>query len=250
MSEELKSLIGIAARRMLDENGAEAIYRDLLIGYCNLRSEESQAALADHPTPHDKPERLLPGAKSAVAVFLPFKDWIVTSNRGGEWASREWADAYVWTNEMIERVATIVALTLQASSHDARVIRPTGEFSERTLSADWSHKLIGRMCGLGKYGIHEMLITPSGCAGRLASVITTAEFSTTRGHPGEPCGFLRDGSCRECIDACPVGAITRNGVNREVCYQYCLANEKRFPDLRSPIVCGKCASVRCSMGPC
>jgi hypothetical protein len=45
-----------------------------------------------HPD-HLRPTDLLPGARSVVGWFLPFQPWLVEGNRGGAWASAEWAEA-------------------------------------------------------------------------------------------------------------------------------------------------------------
>ena len=245
----LKRLLRNIGQRVLAQNGEKSLYRPLLMGFCDLTSAEAQQVLKDAAEWHAQPEQILPGARGAVAIFLPFSEQVVASNRGGKYASREWAEAYVKTNALIWRIGTVVSLTLVASGRKSRVIPPTGVFDRAALSAEWSHKLIGFLCGLGRYGLNRMLITPSGCAGRLVSLVTTQEFETSPRPESEPCAYIRDKSCSECIEACPVGAISSSGFDAASCFEHCSQNAESFLDLDSAEVCGKCATLRCALGP-
>jgi len=249
LSEDLRGLLLDVAQRVLEQEGDASLYRPLLMGFCDLKSPEAKQAFADASEWHVRPEQVLPGAKSAVGIFLPFSEMVVTLNRGGRFASREWAEAYVKTNTLIHRVGTVVALTLVAWGQKARVVPPTGVFDRETLAAEWSHKLVGFLCGLGRYGLNKMLITASGCAGRLISLLTTQELGTSPKPVGELCAYLRDKSCTECVQACPVGAIQTDGFKAVPCFEHCSENAENFLDLDKSEVCGKCATLRCALGP-
>ena len=249
MSEDLKDLLLDVVQHVLAQQVDASLYRPLLMGFCDLTSPEAKKAFAEASEWHARPGQVLPGAKSAVAMFLPFSEEVVSTNRDGRFASRVWAETYVKANALIHRLGTVAALTLIACGHKARVIPPTGVFDRETLSAEWSHKLLGLLCGLGRYGLNRMLITASGCAGRLISLVTTQEFSTSPGPIGEPCAYLRDKSCIECIQACPVGAIHTGGFSAAPCFEHCSKNAENFLDLNTVEVCGKCATLRCALGP-
>jgi len=225
------------------------LYRPLLMGFCDLMSPEAEQAFFEASEWHVRPGQVLPGATSAVAIFLPFSERVITSNRGGRLASREWAESYVKTNTLIHRIATVAALTLIACGQKARVIPPTGVFDRETLSAEWSHKLVGSLCGLGRYGLNRMLITASGCAGRLISLVTTQKLETSPKPDREFCAYLRDKSCTECVHACPVDAIHTDGFGAVPCFEHCSENAENFLDLDTAEVCGKCATLRCALGP-
>ena len=237
------------AQRVLEQEGDAPSYRPLLMGFCDLTSPEAKQAFAEASEWHVRPEQVLPGAKSAVAIFLPFSERVIASNRNGRFASRVWAEAYVKTNTLIHRIGTVVALTLIACGQKARVIPPTGIFDRETLSAEWSHKLVGSLCGLGRYGLNRMLITASGCAGRLISLVTTQELGTSPKPDRELCAYLRDKSCTECVRACPVDAIHTDGFSAVPCFEHCSENAESFLDLDTAEVCGKCATLRCALGP-
>lgn len=249
MSESLKEMMLDVARRMVREHGDVSLYRDLLMGFCDLRGDEARQAFKAASEWHLQPGQVLPDARSAVAIFLPFSEKVVETNRKGEWASRQWAEAYILTNELIQRIGAVVSLTLTASGQKSRLITPTGVFNRETLSAEWSHKLVGQLCGLGRYGLNRMLITSKGCAGRIISLVTTQEFATTPGPASELCAYLRDKSCVECTAVCPVGALSTAGLDAAACFEHCAKNAENFMDLNAAEVCGKCSTVRCALQP-
>ena len=249
MSEDLKGLLLGVAQRVLEEEGDASLYRPLLMGFGDLMSPDAERAFAEASEWHIPPDQVLPGAKSAIAIFLPFSERVVISNRDGRFASREWAEAYVKTNTLIHRIGTVVSLTLVAFGRKARVVPPTGVFDRETLTAEWSHKLVAFLCGMGRYGLNRMLITSSGCAGRLISLVTTQELESSPSPTGELCAYLRDKSCSECVQACPVYAIRADGFNMVHCFEHCSENAESFLDLNSAEVCGKCATQRCAFGP-
>jgi epoxyqueuosine reductase len=111
-------------------------------------------------------------------------------------------------------------------------------------SAIFSHKLAGHLAGLGWIGRNCLLITPQfGPRVRLASVLTNC--------PLEPGHRIHDrcGDCRECVDACPVHALTgvefRDDEGREARLraEVCGAYRDEMGQLRSGHVCGLCLAV-------
>ncbi|MFH1501621.1 MAG: hypothetical protein ABIG03_01110 [Candidatus Eisenbacteria bacterium] len=110
------------------------------------------------------------------------------------------------------------------------------------------------IAGLGSLGVHSMLITERGCAGRLSTLVLDAEVPATAGRGDarlevEHCAHLRHGSCRECVDLCPVGAVRVDGtLAKHRCWERCRAVAERFRDVGTAEVCGKCAVGRCALG--
>jgi epoxyqueuosine reductase len=122
---------------------------------------------------------------------------------------------------------------------------PTHNFDPDRLVSRWSHKSVGAIAGLGQFGHHHMLITRAGCAGRLASIVLDVDVSPTSFEDGAYCAY--DRGCRVCIERCPVGALTENGLDRARCYARCLENDARLPQWEAD-VCGKCATGPCALG--
>ena len=219
---------------------------------------------ADHPqmallkqvvcADHFLPEELLEGAKSIIAMFVPFEDKIAESNIGGETASEDWVKAYVYTNELLNHVTAELGKYLNKQGLRTFIIKATHNFfNEKTLLSRWSHRHIAWMAGLGTFGINNMLITEKGCCGRFSSLLTNADFSSLDLPIGnvkdsENCLNKRNGSCGLCQKKCPVQAYSKQGsFDRHKCYEICKKNAERYKYLGLADVCGKClAGLPCS----
>ena len=200
---------------------------------------------------HLLPEELLPGAKSIIVFFVPFDNRIIESNIKGEAASKEWAGAYVTTNELLAFISDAIEQALTQKGFRTGKIQATHNFDERTLLSRWSHRHIAWIGGLGTFGINNMLITSMGCCGRLSSLVTDAgigEFAvatstaiSAAGSIPEKCLYKIDGSCGLCLKKCPSGAYDPEGFfDRHKCYELCLKNAELHKALGLADVCGKC----------
>jgi epoxyqueuosine reductase len=191
---------------------------------------------------------LLPAAKSVIVFFIPFKRKLVQENKAGNRPCRNWGLAYVQTNDLIGGLSRALSDRFAEHGYKSALTPATHNFDEFRLMARWSHKHLGYLAGLGKFGVHNMLITPAGCAGRLGSLVTEAELGD---HPlietDEACLTKAGKQCGKCIQACPVEALSEKDFDRRSCWGR--LNENRatldyFSDLpQSTDVCGKCAAV-------
>jgi len=195
---------------------------------------------------HNSPQELLEHAKTVITYFIPFDESIVLSNIGGVYSSRDWAIAYVETNHLIEDLNKHISQTLNYEGFKTKILPPTHNFDENKLISDWSHKHVGYIAGLGKFGVHKMLITEKGCCGRIGSLITDAAFTPSKREDNEFCLHYHDKSCLKCVNNCSFGALKKKSLNRHKCYEICLLNSKYYTDLGLVDVCGKC----CCIVPC
>ena len=124
---------------------------------------------------------------------------------------------------------------------------PTANFDHESLMSRWSHKHLGYIAGLGRFGVHCQLITPSGCTGRLGSLVTSAELGY---HPlttePELCIYRQGRECLTCVAQCPVAALSAEEFDRNRCWQRLKLNQKRDTCAGLPAdtqVCGKCQVV-------
>jgi epoxyqueuosine reductase QueG len=207
-------------------------------------------AADDHLLPAD----LLPSARSVIVFFVPFRKELVRENRGGALPCRNWGLAYVQTNDLIDRLSQRLEARLGGLGFRCALTPATHNFNETKLMARWSHKHLGHLSGLGRFGTHHMLITPAGCAGRLGSLVTEAELGA---HPliatREACLLRAGKACGLCIEACPVRALKANDFARRQCWERLKDNRRgidSFSDLpETTHVCGKCAAMMpCSFG--
>jgi len=229
--------------------GTRTRYRESLVGFADAR-DPAWARLRELAEPtHLMPQELLPGARTVVAFFLPFAEAVVRANRRAADTAEEWAVAYQETNRVInETVAGLVA-ALEARGVRAAAQAATHNWDEQTLVSRWSHKSAAAIAGLGSFGLHRMLITDLGCAGRCGSLVIDADVSATARAQTERCRYFHGGSCRACVAACPGGALGEGppgeaNLDKRRCYARLLTVAERF----GSDCCGKCAVGPCALG--
>lgn len=135
------------------------------------------------------------------------------------------------------------------------------------LASTWSERHAAYVAGLGSFSLNDGFITEKGIAHRCGSVITSVAVPPTARTVSDPwsnCLYFRDGSCCRCVKRCPVGAISRDGHDKEKCRAYCYGEvriaaidrygvteagcglcqtgvpcESRVPPVRTPLDSGK-----------
>ena len=243
MKDWIEHEVAAAVAEAQAREGSMTRWRAPLVSYASaadpLFPQLKQIVRATHLTP----EELLPGARSVIAFFLPFEREVARGNRPNRLASEPWAAAYVETNDLVGVVSRRLADGLRARVFDAAVQPATANFDKEKLMSDWSHKHVAYIAGLGQFGLHQMLITSAGSAGRLGTLVTTASLEATPRSSQPACLYTLDRSCTECVDNCPVAALTVNGYDRHACYALCLENAAAHPRHDLAEVCGKCVSV-------
>ncbi len=246
--EWLEQEIGAVMKASENDHVASGYWRKPLIAVAAaddpLFQDLRRAVAEDHAMPAD----LLPGARSVVVFFIPFLKRLGKENSAaGTFAARSWAESYVTTNRLIETITAHFKATLERLGYAVAVTPATHNFDPERLISRWSHKHIGVIAGLGTFGHNNLLITRSGCCGRLGSFVTTAAFPATQRPGTEYCLKKAGRRCNACVDKCTYGALRETAYERRACYGQCLKNDALFDDLSSVEVCGKCAcNVPCS----
>ncbi|MFW9969236.1 MAG: epoxyqueuosine reductase [Candidatus Odinarchaeota archaeon] len=197
---------------------------------------------------HKLPNEILSNAKTVISYFIPFNQEVVSSNTNGKIASKEWAVAYIETNNLITGLNKTLAECLKKEKFNSTKIPATHNFDKTKLISYWSHKHVAYIAGLGRFGLHKMIITKKGCCGRLGSLITSAKVEATKRQDIEYCLFFHDKSCKKCIDKCVYGILNLDSFDRHKCHNVCLENNQIYSHLGLSDVCGKCAcGVPCSL---
>lgn len=195
---------------------------------------------------HFLPVELLPSAKSVVSFFIPFKKGTALSNQSWGMPSKEWIVSYLETNRLILDLNEHVKGRLQDQGFLSVGLPPTHNFDPHSLLSRWSHKHVGFIAGLGRFGLHQMLITEKGCCGRLGSLITSMEVKPTPKKDSEYCLNKVSGSCKKCVEKCVNGALQVTGLDRHKCYKQLQLGADDHGKLHAD-VCGKCVcTVPCS----
>lgn len=208
---------------------------------------------------HVLPCDVLAGARSVVSVFLPFGRQVVEGNSSGSSPSTQWCHAYTEGNQCLDVLSTAAAESIRRCGYKAEIHRGSHHLTNlhepdvdlSLLTSSWSQRHVARICGLGTFGVNNLLITRKGSAGRFASLVTDMPLAALPIETKERClGKQSNGTkCLKCIQRCPAGAISRDGFDRLACWNYLVANNHVSQNAGLPIVnvCGKCSSgVPCS----
>jgi epoxyqueuosine reductase QueG len=227
-----------------EKNNQIAIWRKPIIA-CSSADERflflKKITLSDHMLPED----LLPSAMSVIVWFIPFKRHIQLDNTGGKRPSLSWGRAYTSTNDMINRLGHAMKELIESKGGEAALTPATHNFDKKRLVSLWSHKHLGHLIGLGRFGTNCQLITPAGCSGRMGSLVTDLDLGA---HPlvtaNELCLLKAGKKCGKCIKACPIEALSDDGMDRAACYgrlrlnYHLLMEPDGLPDTTD--VCAKC----------
>lgn len=246
---DVVDLIRETIKQEVRESGCVTPYREPIIGFVAADDPGFSKLGELTGSAHMMPDDLLAGARTVVCFFLPFASEIAVANaQEKERVAREWAIAYVETNALIGQITARLIGLLSQHGIRAAAEPATGNFDEIALRSRWSHKSIAVLAGIGSMGLHHLLITDAGWAGRFGSLVLDVALPIHKPKSKERCEYYATGACLDCVLACPVDAIDEaEPFDRQACWAQLLKNAQRFLDLRDDVqVCGKCAVV----GPC
>ncbi|MDY9926867.1 epoxyqueuosine reductase [Methanosarcina sp.] len=243
---ELKNKIENIIKETAANPGTETRYREPLVGYASARDpifDEMKKVICPRNL---HPEEIFPEAKTVVSFFLPFEKELVKLN----WRSREpvgeWILAKGETDCLIGEINE--KLKAELAKEGIKAVAPSIIFDYKSKGFDvsWSHKSAAYAAGLGTFGVHHMLITRAGCAGRFGTILISAEIPPTLRPTEEFCRYKKGEKCLVCVDRCPAGALTIKGLDKEKCFRLLQENAKAFPELNQ-LACGKCATGPCAL---
>jgi len=253
-SEHLKYFIVNTIEKMVNSADTMTRYRRPLVFFSNIHKDDFIFLKQDVNPKHKLPADLLFDAVNIVSFFIPFTEEIVNKNRLCCTIAEEWAIAYAETNRLIDQISSKLVVKLREMSVKAAWEPPTHNFDKTTLTSMWSHKSMAKITSLGSFGLHQMIITDAGCAGRLGSLVINAIIKPTSKREKERCFYYIDGSCSICVESCPVGALSIEGFNKKKCWQHILEIDRSFSYLSNKYkltgpfdVCGKCVTGPCAI---
>lgn len=170
-----------------------------------------------------------PAELSVISWVLPQRERVRETNRQcREFSSEEWARIRIYGEQFNAELRRHIVRSLQEAGHEAvaPLLAPnwTTVISQRfSYASTWSERHAAYAAGLGTFGLCDGLITARGKAMRAGSVVarmpiqpTPRPYANHRAY----CLFFVDGSCGECIQRCPVGAISEKGHDKEKCRQH------------------------------
>ena len=250
MNKKITNLITVYVNNYKELKHTETDWREPVIGFADAGDQLFPKLKEIIGPNHALPIDIVPNAKSVIVFFLPFSKEIVKSNIGHEESSKEWDYACIETNNLINDLSRYLYESIIDLGFNASLLPSTYNYDEEKLISDWSHRSVAYISGIGKFGIHNMLITERGCCGRLGSVITDMKLTATPRTEEEYCLYKSEGTCKKCLEKCVNHAFQQQ--NSEVFFDRQKCNKQIYEKIvpEYPIgfgdACGKCM---CGM-PC
>lgn len=253
---------GINIKGKIENNVREAVkefcqrediltdFGDPIIAYVNTRDQLFNkffdVGLTEHPKNIWRPGNTL------IMYFVPFPEDVIMSNRGGEQISPQWRRATIEAAWLAMKLNRVIRQTLNIVGRLSSLLNTQLDWNEKNCLPRWSHKLAAYAAGMGEMGPAGSFHTEAGFGGCLNGVATDGKYI----EESEPlddeklneiyrslinsCCYkeAENVSCSdEMIKACPAAAISRSGIDRRKCQEYCKTIDEYIP---SPDVCGKC----------
>ena len=213
-----------------------------------------------------EPGLWVPGAKSVISFFLPFTEAIRASNRTrtdepydpaitNQHCSTLWLHGRIEGQHLMDELCLYLCRVLQDAGFATVAPSCSPDFAMiRPFCSNWSERHVAFAAGLGTFGLSKGIITAKGMAGRLGSVVTTAELPATPRSYTSPFEYCT--MCGACARRCPVGAIDPAkgcalGKDQLLCGPYIKGSYLAPQGVRGIVRygCGKCqVGVPCEHG--
>jgi len=239
--KELSTIIEKIIKEKVINHKENFRFREPIIGYASANDPLYEKLNEILKAKQLHPKEILPVAKTVVVYFIPYSLAIIKKIQGENVIVQEWSDNYTLTNMLLQSIGIRLKEVLNARGVLAEMEPPTNNYDPIQLTTKWSHKSSAVIAGIGTFGLNHLLITPSGTAGRLGSIIIDADILPTKRPEISYCLYYKEKKCKVCIDKCPIGALTETGFDKFRCNAY--LDGKNIHDLQQG--CGMCSS-----GPC
>jgi epoxyqueuosine reductase len=146
-------------------------YREPIVAFADVDDLEFESIKSMTHENHMLPKGWMPNGKTVVSFFIPFTKELVLANKKQEYIAKEWAVAYIETNNLIKEINNTMAEKLKQYGIDTVWQLPVVNYDSEKLMSYWSQRHVAFIAGIGTFGINNMLITNKGCSGRYGSFI-------------------------------------------------------------------------------
>ena len=225
----------------------EKAWGEPLVGFSRgddpLYLEYKQVVGPFHWTPWEIFAQAFPGIQ-AHPRELTVISWIlpqtratrVDNRRQDVYPAERWARSRIFGEQANDELRQHVVDVLMEAGYEAvaPVLHPGWawrESDEYVFASNWSERHAAHAAGLGTFGLCDGLITPVGKAMRAGSAVARIQIPPTpRPYTDHRayCLFFTDGTCRQCIERCPVGAVTEAGHDKLKCRAHAKSGTEEF----------------------
>ncbi|MCF8111091.1 MAG: epoxyqueuosine reductase [Desulfobacteraceae bacterium] len=235
----IETFIETSTENTLADGSGEKAWTDFLAGFASGADpifEDYKVHVGEfHWTPEEIFNKTFP-QQTARAEELTVISYILPQSPATRKDNRQMTNrpAQRWARVRIygENFNTELHRHLVSSFMDAGIqaVAPTlTQDWKRTVSPKfgyasyWSQRHAAYAAGLGTFGLCDGLITTAGKAMRAGSVVVRMQIEPTPRpyeHHREYCLFYAKGECGECINRCPVGALSEQGHDKVKCKKF------------------------------
>ena len=145
---------------------------------------------------------------------------------------------YQRTNILLDTIGLIVTSTIQELGYQAMPIPASQLVDWKNQRAHLSHKHVARAAGLGWIGRNNLLVNETfGSRIRLVTILTNLPLMI------DPPSSMDCGSCQNCLNVCPAGAIKEQQENFD--HVHCYEQLRTFAKTLhfSHNICGVCVKT-------
>lgn len=232
----------------LTDSGGEPAWEEFLLGFCRgddpiWDGYKTKHIGPFHWTPVEAfnmifPESPAQASELTVAAWiLPHRETTKADNRKEKtYPAERWARARIFGERANAKLRQRVVDALAGAETDATAPQLSPHWARHTskrfgFASTWSERHAAHACGLGTFGLCDGLITTKGKAHRVGSIIGRFDlepvprpYSDHRAY----CLFFTTGRCLECVDRCPVGALSRSGHDKVKCLAHVRPGTKEY----------------------
>jgi epoxyqueuosine reductase len=223
----------------LQDANQESAWAEPLVGFARgddpLFEQYKEYVGPFHWTPLEIFGRTYPDL-AATAEELTVISWVLPQTAPTRRDNRQehvypaerWARSRIFGEQFNNKLRQHVADALGAAGYAAVSPMRSPEWrstdSERYVYAStWSERHAAYAAGLGTFGLCDGLITPAGKAMRAGSTVARISIEPTPRPYSDHhayCLYYSHGICGQCIDRCPVGAISEQGHDKVRCREH------------------------------
>ncbi len=198
-------------------------------------------AVEDLPEHGERIERMLPGAKTVIVIAAGHSMGALLSN-ANELGQFDTIHTYNESARAAHSAARLLESQGYLSAGVPAFIPLDMDEPGKGMRGEICCRRAGVRAGLGSYGESGALVTKEfGQAARLSGVVTTAALIPDRPLEEDLCDH-----CMQCVDACPVSALSGQGkINKKKCGDHIFKFGFRyFQDLMEGMVSGPTDDLR------